>query len=82
MIVHLCLEAKVQKLRLGESEDVITIPPLQGLDGDDWVKTRHCQLKHPPEIILAIVGFIAYGSKDPIDVGRQAPGDQAWEEIH
>ena len=58
VIVHLCLEAKVQKIHLGELKDVIAIQLLQGLDGDDWVKTRHCQLKHPPEIIVAIVGFI------------------------
>ena len=64
-----------------EFEHVGVAVPRRGQDGHSGIESRNCELKNPPEEIVAIVRFEADGSNGGGDFGLGSR-EEAWEDIH
>ncbi len=61
MEVHLSLELEVEKVGLGELEDISNIGPDRDLDWDDRVKSWYREFKDAPKVVVTIVRLVANG---------------------
>ena len=69
MKVEFALKTEVEEVRLGELENVFVISPFGSMDGDDRVEPWDRQFEHPPEVVVAIIGFVPNRVKGRVDLG-------------
>ncbi len=82
MILHFTLKTELQEVGLGELKDILASCPLRGLDSNNWVKSRHRELKDLPQVSIPIVGLAPNCSQHCIDPKQQAAGDEPREKVH
>ncbi len=82
VIVHFCLEAEIQEIRLREVEDIFEFCPLRGLDRNNWIKPGDCQFKNSPKVVIAIVELTPHGSQGSVDTRQEATWDEVGKEVH
>jgi hypothetical protein len=80
--VELCLQAEVEKICLGEVEDVVGIGPGRGCDRDRRVKPRNSKFQNAPQVVVAVVGFVSDRCEDRAHLGGERSRDKPREELH
>jgi hypothetical protein len=82
MDVDLCLEAKEEEVGLRKLKNIVDIQPSRSHNGNCRVKSRNGYLEDTPEVIVAIVGFVANGVKHQIDLGGKATKNQQRQKLY